>query len=85
MESSLNTSITIGTSVRAQDPDSKLYSRADGIRAGLGSGGLGATNTDSSNVNYSKGDPWSTLMKATIDYSIRKDTTICLSSVTKGF
>ena len=72
-ESSLNTSITIGTSVRAQDPDSKLYSRADGIRAGLGSGGLGATNTDSSNVNYSKGDPWSTLMKATIDYSIRKD------------
>ena len=51
-ESSLNTSITIGTSVRAQDPDSKLYSRADGIRAGLGSGGLGATNTDSSNVNY---------------------------------
>ncbi len=71
--SSLNANITIGTSIRGQDPDNKLYSQADGVRAGLGTGGLGATNTDSSNVNYSKGDPWSTLLKATIDYSISKD------------
>ena len=71
--SSINANITIGTSIRAQDPDNELYSQADGVRAGLGTGGLGATNTDSSNVNYSKGDAWSTLLRATIDYSISKD------------
>ena len=52
--SSINANITVGTSIRAQDPDNELYSQADGVRAGLGTGGLGATNTDSSNVNYSK-------------------------------
>ena len=71
--SSINANITIGTSIRAQDPDNELYSQADGVRAGLGTGGLGATNTDSSNVNYSKGDAWSTLLRATIDYSISRD------------
>ena len=71
--SSINANITIGTSIRAQDPDNELYSQADGVRAGLGTGGLGATNTDSSNVNYSKGDAWSTLLRATIDYSISKE------------
>ena len=71
--SSINANITVGTSIRAQDPDNELYSQADGARAGLGNGGLGATNTDSANVNYSKGDAWSTLLRATIDYSISRD------------
>jgi len=71
--SSINANITVGTSIRAQDPDNELYSAADGARAGLGNSGVGATNTDSANVNYSKGDAWSTLLRATIDYSISRD------------
>ena len=69
---SLNVGVSVGTSIRDQAPDSKLYSRADGIRAGLGTNGSGATNTDSGNVNYSKGDAFSTLAKATFDYSMQK-------------
>ena len=70
---SLNTDISIGSSFRNQEPDPKLYSAPDGVRAGLSRTGLGETNTDSGNVNYAKGDAWSTLIKATIDYSLRKD------------
>ncbi len=70
---SLNTDISIGSSFRNQDPDPKLYSAADGARAGLSKTGIGETNTDSGNVNYAKGEAWSTLIKATIDYSLRKD------------
>jgi hypothetical protein len=69
---SLNVGLSVGTSVRDQAPDSKLYSRADGVRAGLGTNGTGATNTDSGNVNYSKGDSFSTLAKATFDFSMKK-------------
>jgi hypothetical protein len=70
---SLNTDISIGSSFRNQEPDYKLYSAADGARAGLSKTGIGETNTDSGNVNYGKGDAWSTLLKATIDYSLQKD------------
>ena len=69
---SLNVGVSVGTSIRNQAPDSKLYSRADGVRAGLGTNGSGATNTDSGNVNYNKGDAFSTLAKATFDYSMQK-------------
>ena len=69
---SLNVGVSVGTSIRDQAPDSKLYSRADGIRAGLGTNGSGATNTDSGNVNYGKGDAFSTLAKATFDLSMQK-------------
>ncbi|MGA0005120.1 MAG: DUF1302 domain-containing protein [Burkholderiaceae bacterium] len=69
---SLNVGLSVGTSIRDQAPDSKLYSRADGVRAGLGANGTGATNTDSGNVNYSKGDAFSTLTKASFDFSMKK-------------
>ncbi len=69
---SLDTTISFGASYRAQEPDNALYSAADGARAGLSRIGFGETNTDSGNVNYSKGDAFANLLKATIDYSLRK-------------
>jgi hypothetical protein len=70
---SLNVGLSVGTSIRDQSPSPKLYSFADGQRAGLGPVGTGATNTDSGNVNYSKGDAFSTLVKATFDFSMKKE------------
>ncbi|OUV03964.1 MAG: hypothetical protein CBC42_00810 [Betaproteobacteria bacterium TMED82] len=70
---SLETNVSLGSSWRAQEADNKLYSAPDGARAGLSRIGIGETNTDSGNVNYGKGDAWSTLLKATIDYSLRRD------------
>ena len=70
---SLDTTISFGASYRTQDPDNSLYSAASGARAGLGSSGFGSTNTDSGNVNYSKGDAFANLLKATIDYSLQKE------------
>ncbi len=70
---SLDTSISFGASYRAQEPDNALYSAPSGIRAGLSKVGFGETNTDSGNVNYSKGDAFANLLKATVDYSLRKD------------
>lgn len=70
---SLDTTLSFGASYRAQEPDNSLYSAASGARAGLSKIGFGSTNTDSGNVNYSKGDAFANLLKATIDYSLRKD------------
>lgn len=70
---SMNVGVSVGTSIRDQSPDSKLYSGPSGIRAGLATGGTGATNTDSGNVNYGKGDAFSTLVKATLDFSMKKE------------
>ena len=70
---SMNVGVSVGTSIRDQSPDSKLYSGPSGIRAGLATGGTGATNTDSGNVNYGKGDAFSTLVKATVDFSMKKE------------
>ncbi|MEY2777711.1 MAG: hypothetical protein RLY30_1809 [Pseudomonadota bacterium] len=69
---SLNTTLSFGTSIRAQDPSPLLYSQGDGIRAGLGSAGKGGSNTDSGNVNYAKGDPFSSLLKLNTELSLSK-------------
>ena len=69
---SLNTTISIGTSIRAQEPDSKLYGRGGGVVAGEATPGTGGSNTDSGNLNYDKGDAFSTLLKVTSDLSLSK-------------
>ena len=69
---SLNTTISVGTSIRAQDPDSELYSRAAGSRVLGKTDGTGGSNTDSGNLNYGKGDAFSTLFKVTSDLSLSK-------------
>jgi len=70
---SLNTTLTYGTSIRAQDPSPLLYSQGNGIRAGLGTGGKGGSNTDSGNVNYAKGDPFSSLFRVSTELAVSKN------------
>jgi len=69
---SLNTTVTYGTSIRAQDPSPLLYSLGNGIRAGLGNTGKGGSNTDSGNVNYAKGDPFSSMLRISTELSVNK-------------
>ena len=68
---SLDTTISLGTSWRVQAPEGKLFSGADGARIGV-AGGTGGTNTDSGNLNWDKGDRFSTLLRATFDLSLSK-------------
>ncbi len=72
---SLNTTVSVGTSIRAQEPDSKLYSFGGGRAAGLSKPGSGGSNTDSGNLNYAKGDAFSTLVKVTSDLSLSQGET----------
>ncbi len=67
----LDTTVSLGTSWRMQAPDSKLFSGADGTRVGV-NGGTGGSNTDSGNLNWDKGDQFSTLLKVTSDLSLNK-------------
>lgn len=69
---SVNTTLSAGASWRAESPDSKLFSAAEGNRIGV-PGGTGATNTDSGNLNWDKGDRFSTPLKAVMELSMRKD------------
>lgn len=69
---SLATTVSLGTSVRNQSPDPLLYSLGNGVRAGLGNQGLGGSNTDSGNVNYAKGDAFSTLVRVNSELSLQK-------------
>jgi len=67
----LSTTVSAGTSIRAQEADKKLFSAADGLRVGI-AGGTGGSNTDSGTLNYAKGDAFSTLVKVTSDLSLSK-------------
>ena len=71
-QGSLNTNVSLGTSVRAQSQEPSLYGRSGGIRVGKAQPGLGGSNTDSGNLNYDKGDQFSTLLRLTSDLSLSK-------------
>jgi hypothetical protein len=66
-----NTTVSVGTSWRANDPDRELYSRADGQLLGM-TDGLGGSNTDSATLNYEEGDRFSTPLKLVTDLELRK-------------
>ena len=71
---SLNTTISVGTSIRAQDPDSELYRYKNNLTTvpGTPADGTGGSNTDSGNSNFGKGDAFSTLFKVSSDLSLSK-------------
>ena len=69
---SLDTTVSLGTSWRMQSADPKLYSAADGARIPGIPTGTGGSNTDSGNLNWDKGDQFSTLLKVTSDLSLSK-------------
>jgi hypothetical protein len=67
----LNTTISLGTSWRMQAPSTDLFSLPDGLRAGV-PGGAGGSNTSSGNLNYDKGDRFSTLLRVNTELSVSK-------------
>jgi hypothetical protein len=69
---SVNSTVSVGTSFRIQGADRSLYStgniNAEGLR------GTGASNTgDDGNLNFEKGDPFSTIIKGVHDFELKKD------------
>ncbi len=66
-----NTTVSLGTQWRAEAQDNELYSAANGALVGKPNG-LG-DKIDSGNLNYNKGDRFSTVAKFVTDLSIRKD------------
>lgn len=69
---SFNNTLSVGASWRTEAPSARLYSNADGIRAGYGPGGTGGSNTDSGNLNWDKGDRFATPLKLLSELSLRK-------------
>jgi hypothetical protein len=68
---SFNNTISLGSSWRAEAPNSKLFSAGDGNRIGV-PGGTGGTNTDSGNLNWDKGDRFATPLKLVSELSMRR-------------
>lgn len=64
-----NTNLSVGTQWRAEALDNELYSAANGAVVGK-SNGLG-DKIDSGNLNYDKGDRFSTVAKFVTDLSLR--------------
>jgi hypothetical protein len=56
---------SLGTSVRTTDPDKALIM--------VGNGGLGGSSHDDGNLNFGKGDPFSTIGKLTGELQLKKD------------
>jgi hypothetical protein len=80
-----NTTISVGASFRANDPDPELYTRADGSLIGISSGprppGSGVTGPDglagnqaasSANLNYASGDMYSAPLKIVSDVEYKR-------------
>jgi hypothetical protein len=64
---------TVGTSVRAKNADSKLYGQGNGALVGL-TNGTGNNTIDEGNLNYRKGDAFSTPIKLMSEVSFKKGT-----------
>lgn len=67
-----NTTISTGSTFRAQDPDSKLFKAADGARIGL-SGGTGGSSSDGGTLNSKAGDNVSSIVKVVSDLELKKE------------
>lgn len=64
-------SMSLGTAWRAGDADKDLYSAASGAHAGI-SGGRAPNTVDEGNVNYKKGDQFTTLFKWITEVQVQK-------------
>lgn len=67
----LSTTLSFGSSWRAEARDNELYSRLDGQVIGK-TDGLGGTNTDGGNLNYDRGDRFSTIAKFLTELDVSK-------------
>ena len=68
-EGEWNTTLSVGSQWRAEGQDNDLYSAANGALRGK-SGGTGGS-VDAGNLNYDKGDRFSTIAKFVTDLSLR--------------
>lgn len=66
-------SVSLGTSWRTHGRDPRLYSAQDGNAGGVANG-IGANTIDEGNVNYGKGDAFSTLAKVFSEVEFKKGT-----------
>jgi hypothetical protein len=79
-----NTTISVGSSWRAEEPHPELFTKADGSLIGIGNTptvpgtrpgpgeGLAGNQADSGTLNYDKGDRFSTPIKLITDVEVRK-------------
>lgn len=68
-----NSSLSLGTSVRASNPDSKLYGQSNGALVGK-TNGSGNNTIDEGNLNYGSGDTFSTQLKFITELELKKGT-----------
>jgi hypothetical protein len=68
---SWSSSISLGSSWRASDRDNRLYGKDNGALIGL-TDGRGANAVDEGNLNYDKGDRYTTLLKVFSEVEIKK-------------
>lgn len=69
---SINSTVSAGTSFRVQGQDRTLFS--PGNRNAAGEAGFGRSNTgDDGNLNFQKGDTFSTIIKGVHDFELKKD------------
>jgi len=64
-------SVSIGSAWRAKSADPKLYSNADGTLVGK-TGGQAPNGTDEGNLNYNKGDRFTTQLKWITELQVQK-------------
>ena len=67
------TTVSVGTSIRARNADSELYGKGNGALVGL-TNGTGNNTIDEGNLNYRKGDAFSTPFKILSEVSFKKGT-----------
>lgn len=68
---SWDNSISLGSAWRARNADPQLFGPGDGNLVGR-SGGQAPNNTDEGNVNYKKGDQFTTLLKWITEVQVQK-------------
>jgi hypothetical protein len=71
-EANWNTTLSAGSTWRTEDPNNKLYKRADGARLGLNDG-LGGSGSDSNTLNTKAGDRVSTIVKMVTDLEVKRE------------
>lgn len=67
IEGRFDSQLSIGTSIRMDDADSRLISKANG------GSGAGSGSYDDANLNFEKGDAFSTVFKGVHDLQLSKD------------
>jgi hypothetical protein len=68
---SWTSSLSLGTAVRARSQDTRLYGQANGALVGR-TDGTGNNTVDEGNLNYNKGDPFTTQVKLISEVSLQK-------------